>query len=59
MNTTMTAPNGYQITMFKCVEGFGVTYGAQCETNLTAEQALNEFQSCLRHAMECEGMFDE
>ena len=55
----MTAPNGYQITMFKCVEGFGVTYGAQCETNLTAEQALNEFQSCLRHAMECEGMFDE
>jgi len=52
------APNGYQISMFECVKGYGVTYGAQVETELTAKQALDEITNSLRHAMECEGLFD-
>ena len=40
---TMTAPNGYQITCFKCfLDGYGVTYGAQSNTGLSMREALNE-----------------
>jgi hypothetical protein len=35
-----------------------VVYGLQVEECDSMSEALERFQSCVRHAMECEGMLD-
>ena len=52
------SPNGYQITAFKTLNGFGVTYGAQFEAFSNVDDMLENVGHCLRHSLECEGFFD-
>jgi hypothetical protein len=56
---TISGVHQYPINLIKCVQGYAVTYGAQVKTDLNAEEAYNELANCLRHAMACDGIFDE
>lgn len=57
---TITSRNGYPINLVKCAGGsYAVTYGAQCDKDLSAENAYNRLQECLLHSLALEGLFNE
>ena len=47
------------VEMFRTQSGYAVRYGLQVNSNMTFKQAMREYKSCVGHALNCVGMFDE
>ncbi len=43
------------ITILSVVSGFIVRYGADHSQHATLEQAIDDFNNCLKHALEAQG----
>jgi hypothetical protein len=51
--------DGSTVEIFRTAFGYAVRYGLQVKSTLTLELAMREYTSCIRHALNSAGIFDE
>jgi len=56
---TNIGDDGTSVEMFITDFGYAVRYGLQVNGNLTFNEATDEYDDCILHALRCAGLSDE